>query len=178
MNNWTKTGENWIHGEQFKRNENPNLIQICRREGDDVRSDGTVLVDCRAVGQLGEDGRVVVGVHDRHVHGGVVAEGRAAAVPRLDGQEVLPGALKVDIPGHGDEAAAGVDGELAVLVAADDGVGDLGVDSDVSGGGQHPHHVRADVHPLRDGGEVIFARKLGWIVIHVCNQATLDILCR
>ena len=118
---------------------------------------------------MSEDWRIVICIHDGYIHCGVITQRGAAPVPGLDGQEVLLGSLKVNVPRHGHEAGGGVDGELPVLVAPDDGVGDLGVDANVPGGGHHPDHVGAHVHSLCDGGKVIFAGEFRWIVVHICN---------
>ncbi len=61
----------------------------------------------------------------------------------------------------------GINGEDAVLVAADNGVADLGVDADVPRGGEQADDVGADRDALRHRGEVVLARELRGIVVDV-----------
>ena len=144
-----------------------NLVDIRGGESEDLVSDGGVLVDERGVGGLGEDGRVVVSVQHRDVDRGMVVQRRAAPVHRLDGQEVLARHLVVYIVGKGDEAGGGVDAKLPVLVPANYAVGDLGVNAGISGGGEHPDHLRSHLHALQHLGEVVLARKLGRVVVYI-----------
>ena len=95
------------------------LIQICCCQEDHRSSDGAVLSDTGRVGHLGEDGRVVVGVHDGDVDGGLVAQGRVAAVPGLDGQEVLLGSLVINLTRDRNQSREWVDCKFSLFISPD-----------------------------------------------------------
>ena len=97
----------------------------------------------------------------------MVTEGRRPSVQGLDGEEVVLGSLVVQLPSDGHQASLLLDAELPLLVAADDGVGDLGIDPDVPGGGHHSDHVGPELDALADAGKVIFAGELWRIVVDI-----------
>ena len=145
------------------------LVQVGGRHHHHLLPHQALLIDGGALGALGEDRRVVVGVHHRDVHCGVVGEGRAATVLGLHGQEVLLGSLVVDFPCYGHKTSVSLDHELPSLIAADDGVGDLCVDPGVPGAGHQLDDIGADRLALPDARKVVLACKLGRIVVDVCK---------
>ena len=144
------------------------LVEVGGGDGENGAPRRTVLVGSGRVGKLGEHRCVVVSVGHSDVDGGVVGEGGTAAVRGLDSEEILQRSLVVDLPVNSDEAGLRVDGELALLVPPDDGVVNLGVAADIPAGCHHPHHVCSHLQALNDRGEVIFARELRWVVVHIC----------
>ena len=126
------------------------LVQVGGRHHHHLLPHQALLIDGGAVGALGEDRRVVVGVHHRDVHCGVVGEGRAATVLGLHGQEVLLGSLVVHFPCYGHKTSVSLDHELPSLIAADDGVGDLCVDPGVPGAGHQLDDISANRLALPD----------------------------
>ena len=59
------------------------------------------------------------------------------------------------------------DSELALLIASDDGVGELRVDADVAAGGGDGDHPLSDGAVLPDRRVVAGALELGGVVVHV-----------
>ena len=57
-----------------------------------------------------------------------------------------------------------------MFVSSDDGICDVGIDSDIFRGGEDPNNICVDIHRLRYWGEVVLAGKCGGIVIDVCKK--------
>ena len=142
-------------------------IQIDRIESQNSFTDDGIFTDCRTVAGLRENGRVVVTVQHGDIDGCVVAEWRNTSIQSLDGQVELSSSFVIKRFSQTDDAGQRIDGEMAMLVASDDGILDLGVDANVQRCGQHVQDFCTDRRALRNRCRVKFAAELRWVVVHV-----------